>query len=170
MISRATELVPSAEVHVSSDSLPQAGLDQKQWPAWALPLVLTNFGLAFLLAFGTYWFGSIGSAIAYVRGDRLLPNVYTRSFGVAPSGRELSTEFKLTNWAGSPIRILGARSSCTCVLAAGLPATVQPRKTYVLKLRIRNRRKKGHVSEHVHLLLDDPQGKSLVLKVEGVFG
>lgn len=157
----AHEVSLKADDHVPTRAYRKGG-------SWLLTTsILTSMGFACLAMFGIFWFGSIRSAISFMRGDRLIPDVYAKSFGVALSGAEPSVEFQLTNWATSPVKILGAKSSCTCVAATGLPKTVKPRESYTFRVNIRTKKRRGHISERLLLFADGPQNHPLSLEVAG---
>src|SRR5579883_2831617 len=85
--------------------------------AVASTLLLPNTGLAVLALWGWLQFGSISSAIGFLRGDQLIPDSYSKSFGNDVIGSSKAVIFRLSNHGNKPIRILGARTTCTCTIA-----------------------------------------------------
>ena len=84
--------------------------------------LLTAVGMIF-----TARYGSIALAVAAVRGEALVPDAMTKTFVQAQSDQTYLVEFTLSNVTGTPIRIVGSRSSCTCVLAQdAFPVSVPP--------------------------------------------
>ena len=53
----------------------------------AMTLIYTNGGLLFLMFLALYYFGSFSSALAYLKGDRLMADSPSKSFGEVEQGR-----------------------------------------------------------------------------------
>jgi hypothetical protein len=134
----------------------------------ATTTILVAIGFASLLLGGIYQFGSAASALAYLRGDGLIPDAYTKSFGIAAGGEIRSLTFSLKNWTKQPIKVLGASSSCTCLVTSDLPAVVPPMGRLNLRVSARAKSGLGPYSERIHLFTD-PGGANLRLYVRGYF-
>lgn len=135
----------------------------------AMTAILAMVGSALLIVMGIQRFGSVPSALAYLRGELLIPDAYAKSFGTASKDDLPSIEFLLTNYATRPITILGAHHSCTCVSASDLPMVVQPHGKAILRLRARRKWSKlGYYSERVRLFADYGD-LPVVLHVTGKF-
>ena len=115
------------------------------------------------MAVGVYRFGSIGSAVAYLRGDELIPDAYSKSFGVVTRGVDGSVEFHLKNWGDESIKVLRARSACGCVVASDLPVDIMPGAKSALTIRIRTKRKSGRISENIRLLTNTGKSGPILL-------
>ncbi len=136
----------------------------------ALTLVLSNLGLGTLALVGWLEFGSTASALGYLRGDRHIPDAYSKSFGTAPAGQTRTVEFRLTNFTGHPVTVVGFKSSCTCASASKLPIAIPPAATVPLQVDVRikaNQALSFQISEDVRLYTDDLQLRSPILKVTG---
>lgn len=132
-------------------------------------VICTNIGLALVAAWGFWQFGSFSAGLARLRGDRLLVDAYSKSFGSLEAGRVGTVEFNLLNTTWRPVTVLGARSSCTCAATDDLPMVVPSGGRRSIRILVRRDRKPGRVSEQVSLFTDEPSQPELVIRVEGIF-
>ncbi len=102
------------------------GLVNSQRPLrWLAKVVIcASIGLALIAAWGFWQFGSVSAGLARLRGDQLLLDAYSKSFGSLEGGRVGTVEFNLLNKASRPVTVLGARSRCTCAAVRDLPMVV----------------------------------------------
>ena len=77
------------------------------WTAKTLAFI--GVGLLFGLALASYCFGSLGSAYAYLKGDRLIADRRWQSFGEVERGQRPVVRFGLTNASDRKITILGRK-------------------------------------------------------------
>lgn len=146
--------------------------------SWAsMTLMMTTLGLAALVAYALVRFGSIRAGIGHLRGDCLVPDSYTKSFGAVSQGAEPTVTFALGNVSGAPITILGARCSCSCNLPPSLPIQVLPSETIYFKTRVLTKRQRGGVAETIRLYAyvtrpgnppSSPDVREIPLNVEGI--
>ncbi len=109
---------------------------KKKALSWmGLTLILTNVGLLFIVLLALYSFGSFSAAMAYLRGDRLIADAYTQSVGIVGGGEQPAVFFKLTNMSNQAVEILGAKSSCTCLMMDQLPVVLPPHGVFRLRIR-----------------------------------
>jgi hypothetical protein len=134
----------------------------------ATTLTLISVGFALLLVVGTQRFGSAASALAYLRGDRLVPDAYRKSFGTVAKDERPSVEFLLRNWSKKPIKVLGVTRSCTCLATSDLPVVIRPHGETVLRVSSRAKSGPGPYAERLRVLTDSGQS-NFVLGVQGVF-
>lgn len=139
----------------------------------ALTIILSNLGLGTLALAGWIEFGSISSALGYLRGDRLIPDAYSKSFGTTPAGQTRTVEFLLTSYLSHPVKIIGFKSSCTCASASELPIEVPSSATVRLKVDVRPKTNQAGsssgfpISESVRLYTDDLHLMGPILNVTG---
>jgi hypothetical protein len=99
---------------------------------WTIPFTIVFLAAAVALA---YWgFGSIGSALNYLSGERLIVDSAAKSLGTVKKGERVELLFGLKNYTKSPVIILGALSSCSCALVEDTPLTIPPGETRHLKV------------------------------------
>jgi len=140
---------------------------------WLIPLSVTALlavlGLVGLALGASAEFGSIPSALSYLRGARLIPLCYSMQAGTVARGEEPVLEFNLRNWSDKPLAILGARSTCTCLGLGEFPLRVPPHETRSLRVRLRTKRRKpGPISERVRIYTNEKRSDALTLAVTGV--
>lgn len=125
--------------------------------------------VGFLLAFGVSWtlFGSPAGALAYFRGDRLIPDHLEGSFGELGQGQRAVVKFGLTNASGKEIRVLGAKTECTCIFADELPLSVPPGRKRTINVAVRTESREGSVRESIRLFTDCPRQPELQLLIVG---
>ncbi len=133
----------------------------------ALTVIITNIGLLAIAAIALYFFGSFGSAVAYLGGDRLIADAYTRSVGVVSVGDQHAVFFKLTNMSNQAVEIVGAKSSCTCLVLDQLPVVLPPRGVFRLRIGLRPKPRPGQIAERVSLITDREGQQRLDLKISG---
>jgi len=151
-----------------NDTLEQGppGTRSLSWLGFTIALVCV--GSAALWALGVYRFGSVPSAIAYVRGDRLIPDSYSKSFGAVDKAQRPQVEFSLSNWTSQRIRILGGDVSCSCLVTTDLPLVIPAGGRATLRATARSKSKSGPYAERLRLMTEPPE-VGLVLVVRGVF-
>lgn len=135
---------------------------------WASTAILVCIGCALLLAAGINWFGSASSAVAYLRGDRLIPDAFAKSFGTVSKSEQPSVEFLLRNFTKQPIKVLGSDSSCTCLVVSDLPLIIPPNGRAILRVSTRAKTGSRPYSERVRVLTDFRE-VNLVLTLHGTF-
>lgn len=138
----------------------------KPWAARTT--VLSALALALVASGAVFRFGSLSTAVAYLRGDRIIPDAYTKTFGEAAVRERPSIDFLLGNWAKEPIKVLGTNSSCSCLVSSGVPVVIRPGESAVLSVRALSKGKAGPYSSRLSVITDDRES-DVVLIVQGVF-
>lgn len=85
-------------------------------------------GSMFLMA-AIWASGGIGvmkSAYAHMAGRTIFVDSYSKSFGDVQVGDPVSVSFRLTNGGDKPVRVVGYRAFCNCVVPDDLPFTINP--------------------------------------------
>lgn len=146
----------------------EATRTKRRTMSWmTLTVIISNIGLLSVAAIALYFFGSFRSALAYLSGDRLIADAYTRSVGIVSDGGQHAVFFKLTNISNQAVKILGAESSCTCVVADQLPVALPPHGVFQLRIGIRPKPRPGRIAERVSLITDREGQQRLDLKISG---
>jgi len=136
------------------------------WAARAA--ALSTFGLALVASGAVFWFGSLSTAVAYLRGDRIIPDAYTKTFGEVPARERPSIDFLLRNWGKEPIKVLGTNSPCSCLISSGVPVVIRPGESAVLSVRALSKGRAGPYSSRLSVITDDRES-DVVLTVQGAF-
>ena len=140
------------------------------WPrSWlTLTVLQVNAALATLVLLSWYCFGSVTTGAAYLRGDRLIPDAYSKSFGIVDGGSTSTIVFKLRNFLNRPITVIGSRATCSCLLAEAVPLTVPASRSSNFTIRVVTGKKKGALSASMKLYTDSPETPVIVLTTSGV--
>jgi hypothetical protein len=124
--------------------------------------------LALFAGMGWYRFGSFTNAKAYLRGERLLVADGARSLGDVPAGTKLTLEYAVTNLTGHPVRLLGARPSCSCTVIDDLPATLAAFETRSIPVVVdTSEGGKEALAGTVDVFTDEPRSQTLRLAFAG---
>jgi len=84
-----------------------------------LGIVVTLFAL---WSYATY--GDLRSGWFRLEGYHLIAEQYLLDLGTVSAGESKSGTFRLKNFTGSPIVILGVQSDCSCLTTAELPIAI----------------------------------------------
>ncbi len=135
---------------------------------WLLAtLILTNILFLSLIFWASVHFGSIRAALDYVRGARVIVDANTQTFGSAHAGSVVFVPFKISNLSGRELTLLGAHSSCSCLIADGFPMTLADTRTQVFRVQVRTKSREGPFAETLFLFTDDKSRPRLALNVTG---
>jgi len=136
--------------------------------SWSvMTLIFTNVGLLALAVAAWYSFGGISQTLAYLRGDPLITDAYARSVGTIERGSNQEIVFKISNHSTRPVKILGAKTSCSCVHLDSLPLTVLGEGSLPFRIRFYAGVRQGKVVENVRLFVDHPSQRRLDLTIKG---
>ncbi len=130
-------------------------------------LVFINVGAAAVLGWALIGFGSISSAWAYLHGDRLIVDDYSKSFGVVEQGQRPTVSFQVTNCYEQPVMIMGVETPCGFVRVSDLPTIVPAHATRAVRFIVYTRRKSGDISVPLRLLTNAPGHVKITLRVGG---
>ena len=118
----------------------------------AAALVLVVAGLAIV-----HWkFGSLANAAAYADGKAVRVDQPVQDLGVVEPQQAIKITFNVTNLQGEPLRIVGANSTCSCVLPPEVPLTLQPLVATPLALTFFAPEAGQPFEQKVSLYLDGP--------------
>jgi hypothetical protein len=81
-------------------------------------------GILALLGVASLRYGSLPAAVAAIQGRAIVADATTKSLGDMIPDRPHLVDFTLTNLSSRPVRIVGVRSSCSCVLTEQRPPLV----------------------------------------------
>lgn len=82
-------------------------------------------------------------------------------------GEHRTVEYKIRNLSGWPVKILGAKSSCTCAHVVNVPMEIAPGATLPLKFDVHPGSKQKSVDGIFHAFTDFPKQPILILKLSG---
>lgn len=141
---------------------------EKKPLSWLMrTLIYINIAVLGLVGWSWIYFGSIPRALAYASGDRLLADAKTKSFGTAESGVDQTVSFRLTNMSNHPITLIGAKTTCGCLVIEELPLTITPGRDHSFKVLVLTNLKSGDFVQLIDLYTDQLTGASTSLKIVG---
>jgi Protein of unknown function (DUF1573) len=134
----------------------------------ALTAAFTGAGSLLISAVALCFFGSVGSALEYFMGNRLIVlNGPSRSFGETEEGRHPAVVFEIWNASGQEVSLLGSKTRCSCVVAQELPVSIPPGTRRPIGITIKTESKAGPFEEFVSFFTDFPTQPKLELRVVG---
>jgi len=135
----------------------------RRWPLGTIGITLAILGL--ISGYGHFHFGSLRAAVAYLGGERLLVDQRVRSIGEVTRGYPSAFRYSLMNLTGRPVKILGARMSCSCTAVGSMPDTlpVAESRTIEFELTPSEQQPDGEITGTVRLFTDDPSHHELEL-------
>jgi hypothetical protein len=80
-------------------------------------------------------FGSMDMGLRYLQGQRVALRSPVVDLGDVNGNVEQNAPFELVNLTNHPVRILGAKTDCSCIAPDGLPITIPPLVAVTLKAR-----------------------------------
>lgn len=89
-----------------------------------------------LTGFASWRFGSVGAAVARMRGEVLYVKSRTIELPTVRAGEKAPVTVTIRNVRSTPVRILGARMSCSCASPMNLPLTLAPYEEQNLKFEV----------------------------------
>ena len=111
--------------------------------AVTLPSAMTvavSLGLT-LLVVATWVLGGfdgIWKAYAHMRGETLIVDSATKSFGSVAPGEPISVTFRLMNRGDAAVRVVGCEAGCGCIVLESLPFVLDPNENRDLAISVRN--------------------------------
>lgn len=101
------------------------------------------------------WFGSLDAARCYFAGDRVLVDSFSKFAGNVKQNEFVDVSYTLSNPTSAPVRVLGARATCSCIAILDLPTTVEPSGEKAIRLRVKGVRADTLQRESAELFFDD---------------
>ena len=142
---------------------------QEKSSRWILgTIVMANLAMLVTYLAFTFHFGSFGSGIRYLNGDRILVAHSVSDLGVFEPKQIKNTRFVLFNCGSKAIQIVGSRSTCSCVMTSDLPMTIPPGSKTNLVVKVHPSQPEGSFSERLTLYSDLNRQHTIDLTVEGI--
>ncbi len=112
-------------------------------------------------------FGSITAAVHVVNGEPLVVDATTKSFGESPSGGRIPVAFQLTNHGSEPIRVVGSRVDCSCIVLDDKPFQIDPGASRSFEFTMGLPTEPQKVRRTLSLFTDVPRQQQIDLVVVG---
>lgn len=101
------------------------------------------------------WFGSLDAARCYFAGNHVLVDSFSKFAGDVKQNDYVDVIYTLSNPTSAPVRVLGAKASCSCIAILDLPTTVEPGSEKAIRLRVKGIRADTLQRESAELFFDD---------------
>lgn len=129
----------------------------------AIALIVLSVGIMV-----TRRFGSIDNGIRFVRGDRLNVAPLRLDLGAVPEGKIANRSIAVMNMSKSPVTLLDATSTCSCVSTSGFPLLVNAQETLTLSFAITLLEGRKELNEHIIITTDATSQPYLFISVAAV--
>jgi Protein of unknown function (DUF1573) len=156
----AMTALPSASAPKMSESRP--GL------SWlASTLISGNLLLLVLVVWAFVRFGSIPAALHVLNGEPIIVDSNTKSFGKSKPDQRVRVEFQLTNHGSEPVRVVGSRIDCSCIVLDDKPFQIESGGTHPFELTIGLPKEPQKVHRTLSLFTNVPGQQQVDLVVVG---
>ena len=149
------------------------GMNSKLRRASKSPMAVfvTSLVVALIIVIAAHFgFKPIRKVEAYIRGESLMADATSKSFGVVGPGKPGSVAFALKNIGNKAVSVIGVNSSCTCTAVANdLPLMVEPGKTKDLIFTVRWAKTAGDSVEDIFVYTNSPSQSKIYLQISGQF-
>lgn len=116
----------------------------------------------------TLKFGSLGTGLAYLRGERLVFVPQTLEIGSGDENERRDYRLQLVNLSDRPIKIFGARANCGCIVVTDeLPLEVPGHGSRLLAGTITFTGQGDDLSHSITVYSDLPQGGIASAAIKG---
>ena len=123
--------------------------------------------LILLLGAARVGFGSVGSAIAYCRGEPVSLEPHLVDVGEASARESRHISVVLTNWTEQPVQLFGGTDDCLCTVLHDLPVTIPGRESRSVLVRVRLPREPGVFTHRAAFYLNHEGFKTIAFRVTG---
>lgn len=130
----------------------------------SVPVILVAAVLLTITAsYGAHRFGSIESAISYLKGDRIIVDKAFKTVSAHRPNEQVVVDYRLTNISGRPVKLAGVATSCTCTAVDGVPTILESKETRVFSARIAADEIKDALTGEIRIFTDEPSTPELKL-------
>ena len=135
------------------------------------PLLTTStMALAFAAAYAGYAWCETGSAhmiLPYVQGQRVLFDPLTVTLSDVPSASRIEHAVNISNCSSSEVKLIGAKSGCSCVTLDEFPIRIPPGESYSLAIRIATPEGPSDFEHTIPVFLENSGYQKVVVKIFG---
>lgn len=100
-------------------------------------------------------------------GGLLVTESTTKRLGEMPPGQVQTASFVLKNLGDRPVKLIGAKASCSCTAVDGVPVTVAPSGSREVTFRVATPSQPGPVDGEVTLYTNNPEQVEIRLRYAG---
>lgn len=132
-----------------------------------MTIILTLVFLGLFVQVGRTRYGSISNALQYLRGERLLVDDRVRLVGDVKVGDQIRIPYTFTNWSDRNIKLLWAKTSCSCLVVDDLPTTITPGESRAISVGLDVPREASEIYQKVTIYSTDKSRGELTLEIFG---
>ena len=128
-------------------------------------LSLTAILTTLVAIFGSFQFGSLRAAMAYVRGEHLYCDRPVIDLGHVRIGGRYRLTYTVTNLSGRAIKVLETRVKCTCTSIEEFPEVFLPRRPRLIQVDFTPTEADANQTkeQEVEFFVDDPSWPRSIL-------
>lgn len=108
-------------------------------------------------------FGSVSAAMTFFSGQRLVVDSSSKFGGSVEKGDFVDVIYKLSNLSRQSVRVIGAKSSCSCLGVLDLPIAIGIGESKDVRVRLFGNKVNTLQSEMVALIFDDTLQKQMLV-------
>jgi hypothetical protein len=112
-------------------------------------------------------FGAVAYGLAWLRGEQLVIEPQEIDLGEVGCEQRRKLSFEVINLGGEPIRLIGANSSCACMVTEGIPTTVPAHSTCTLVTMILTPSETGEFTQHLIIYSELESQTFLIASISG---
>lgn len=132
-------------------------------PAIGVGVILLTVGYALCC----WQFGTLGNAVAYARGQRVIAEPAVLDFGTATVGSSRERQVVVRNLTAVELRVVGGTVDCACTAIDDLPISIPPGGHQAVTIRLRFVGSGGVLSHSATLTTDAPDQPPLHIHLSG---
>jgi len=129
------------------------------------PMIGAMLVLIVAIAFGYMVFGSMGVALAYLRGQSVFVTPKSYDIGVCTDQELKVAKFRIHNLSRSDLVVTGANTNCTCVMPGEYPISIPPGKSREIEFQVRLSKAQPILSQLVTLYTDSADQHAIPLRI-----
>lgn len=136
--------------------------------SWLLRTAILSAVVLVTAAGAVLWhYGSVGSALASLRGERYYCEPDRIHVGSMVPGSTGKVVVRVSNLSSQPLGLLGAHESCGCMVADGIPTTIPPLEARSIVVQVTAGDKEEYFEHSLTLYFDDPDRPEYRVSLHG---
>jgi hypothetical protein len=169
-MSSPVESSPSEAISLGGDAKPVATKSKFNVLGWSILAILAILAVTPTIAFYGWsflHFGTFKAGGAWLRGDPVHVLESVVDLGERPAGERAEAACVVWNFSRDPVRILGSRTSCSCVVIDGLPMTIPPRSKKAIRVDVAVDSEPESFEQKAAFYTDQPEVEEFIFRVVG---
>jgi hypothetical protein len=113
-----------------------------------------------------FYFGSVYTALAYIRGERLFLRPRVATLENCEKNTTQTATFEMYNYTGRTINLLKSSSNCSCVFTTDLPIEIPSGESRQVSFKVEIPGKEGHFVRDLFFVTDSSTYPYLLSQIE----